>query len=105
MSCGAHSEYETLVCMGISLHVALTLGVLLGIGYVCLDVGSMSRYRICIQLKSTFGSGPDYMRKKVHVCNKFQLVSDGAKKPFCASVNTALVSVQHLLEMMCIQMI
>ncbi len=67
MSCGAHSEYETLVCMGISLHVALTLGVLLGIGYVCLDVGSMSRYRICIQLKSTFGSGPDYMRKKVKI--------------------------------------
>ncbi len=32
-------------------------------GYVCLDVGQMSRYWICIRLKSTFGSGQDQMRK------------------------------------------
>lgn len=55
--------------MGSSLHVTLALGVLRGIGYVCLDVGPMSRYRICIQLKSTFGSGPDWMQK-----NKADLV-------------------------------
>ncbi len=79
MSCGAHSEYETLVCMGISLHVALTLGVLLGIGYVCLDVGSMSRYRICIQLKSTFGSGPDYMRMQIFVFTRVQQIPIGVR--------------------------
>ncbi len=68
---------------------------------MCLDVGRMSRYRICIRLKSTFGSGSDWMRKKklhlvrVFVFTRVQQIPICVRcerkiRFFCGSVNAAL---------------
>ncbi len=60
--------------------------------YVCLDVGQMSRYRICIRLKSTFGSGPEQMRKKktdLVVFTRVQQIRICVRCEICVSVNAA----------------
>ncbi len=83
-------------------RAASALGVLRRIGFVCLDIGQMSRYQICIRLKSTFGSGPEQMQKKQVLFGFLCLDtcatnSDLCQDFFCASVNAAFKAKLHAL--------